>query len=187
MRRRSVAWATGSSRRAAARGSGVVSVVMRGWRRRARKSYPGSRERSLRTSSRRLSWSSRQAGQPSRWAPIPGTRASASSPASSSSTYSSSRSKHSSQLTSGPSGPSKSSIIVCHLPELAAGVVQGLVQRAARRAEPLGEHLVLVRGELGADGVLEGAQELLLLEPLMRGEAGVGDLRPALLVDLDLA
>src|SRR4051794_6447589 len=181
MRRRSVACATGSSRRAAARGSGVVSVVMRGWRRPALKSYPGSRERSLRTSSRRLSWSSRQAGQPSRWAPIPGTRASASSPASSSSTYSSSRSKHSSQLTSGPSGPSSSSIIVCHLPELAAGVMQRLVQRAARRAEPLGEHvdrdavererdehLALVRRELGGGGGLGGAPERPLLQPPRR-------------------
>src|SRR3954454_10215488 len=155
--------------------------------------------RSRRTSSRRLSWSSRQAGQPSRWARIPGTRVSASSPASSSSTYSSRRSKHSSQLTSGPSGPSSSSIIV-HLPQLAPGVVQGLVERAAGRAESLRqhvdrdaverqrhEHLALARGQLGANRALQGMEELALLEPLVGRQAGVGDLRPALLVDLDLA
>jgi hypothetical protein len=45
----------------------------------------------------------------------------------------------------------------------------------------------LVRGQVAADGALDRAQQLLLLEPLVGGQRGVGDLRPALLVDRDLA
>ena len=115
----------------------------------------------------------------------PGRRASASSPASSSSTYWSRSSKHSSQLTSGSAGPSTRAIrsrcrVVCaHAPppvvvvevvagvgerraELAPGVVEGLIERAAGARQALGEHvdryaverkrrehLALVRGERG--------------------------------------
>src|SRR3954447_17051783 len=78
-------------------------------------------------------------------------------------------------------------------PQLAPRVVQRLVERPPRAPEPLGEHvdrdaverqraehLALVRGKRVANGVAQRAQQLLVLQAIMRGAPAVGQLGPRL-------
>ena len=126
-----------------------------------------------------------------------------------------------SQLTSGPAGPSsrpsaclRSGLsITCLLqpsverrarvgeppPQLAARVVQRLVERAARRREPLGEHVdrdavererdehaALMRRQALLDRLLQGLQELALLGRLVRSERAAREERPGLRLERHL-
>ena len=84
--------------------------------------------------------------------------------------------------------------------ELAPRVVQGLVEGAARRAEPLGEHvdrhavqrerdehLPLMRGQHLVDGHPNGAKNLSLLRVLVRRVLLARETRPAFGLQGDLA
>src|SRR4051794_4922755 len=77
--------------------------------------------------------------------------------------------------------------------ELGAGVVQRLVERAASRRKPIGEHvdrhfvqrqrdehLALMRGQRTGDRVAQRLEELGALELLLGGGTLVGECRPAL-------
>ncbi len=120
---------------------------------------PSRPTRPSRPKPRSLSCSSAQAGQPSRCARIPGTAASASTPASRRSTYrSSSRSTRRSRPRAPPGravagrGRPRRSWLAPFVfaretpllqvgPEARTRVMQGLVEGAPRRAQPLGQHV----------------------------------------------
>ena len=176
-----------------------------------------------RRSASRLACSSRQAGQPSRCARRPGIAASASLPASSSSTYRSSSSKHAvaadlrpgrseqtakclvgisllHQVVSSKTWLGGKPALVQMLAQLVPRVVQGLVERPTRRAEPLGKHVdrhavqgegdensALVRGQHLGDRPLNRVQELPLLRLGIGPEIGARHRVPALWIQRQLS
>src|SRR3954447_21420640 len=100
------------------------------------------------------------------------------------------------------------SAIACHLQtlclemraELPPRIVESLVQSAARRAQPVGQdvdrdaverdrdqHAALMRRELAADGVTDGANELALLRAVGHAQAAIDQSRLVRVVERHLA